>query len=201
MNHDRYCSPLVDPYQPAEAAEEMMPRLLDALIDRPPRVLAVQTRGSLILRDLDHLCTLSRKTKLRISFSLTTNRDDVRRLYEPLCEPIEQRVETIWCLRDAGLEVYATLAPLLPCDPEDLAAMAIQATGRDLIGDPFHVRAVKKRGATTRQAALRISEHRGYGDWHDPEFQQQIVDRIHHAAERAGRRFAIGPEAFRWLTS
>jgi len=38
-----YCSPLVDPYQPAEASEEMMPRLLDILIDRPPRVFAIQT--------------------------------------------------------------------------------------------------------------------------------------------------------------
>jgi hypothetical protein len=28
-----YCSPLVDPYQPAEASEQMMPPLLDALID------------------------------------------------------------------------------------------------------------------------------------------------------------------------
>src|SRR5438094_9434187 len=39
-----YCSPLVDPYQPAEASESMMPRLLDAFLDRPPRVLAIQTR-------------------------------------------------------------------------------------------------------------------------------------------------------------
>src|SRR6266567_313558 len=33
-----YCSPLVDPYQPAEKTEAMMPRLLDILAKSPPRV-------------------------------------------------------------------------------------------------------------------------------------------------------------------
>src|ERR1700678_21682 len=48
-----YCSPLVDPYQPAEAEERMMPRILEAVIASPPAVFCVQTRGTLILRDLD----------------------------------------------------------------------------------------------------------------------------------------------------
>jgi DNA repair photolyase len=38
-----YCSPLVDPYQPADAEEALMPRLLDAVIARPPRVSVIQT--------------------------------------------------------------------------------------------------------------------------------------------------------------
>src|SRR5713226_3072821 len=45
-----YCSPLVDPYQPVEAGEELMPRILDEAIARPPKVFAIQTRGPLILR-------------------------------------------------------------------------------------------------------------------------------------------------------
>src|ERR1700692_1109218 len=48
-----YCSPLVDPYQPAEASEQMMPRIVDALMEAPPRVFTIQTRGPLVLRDLD----------------------------------------------------------------------------------------------------------------------------------------------------
>src|SRR5437879_1884290 len=68
-----YCSPLVDPYQPAEASESIMPRLLDAFLEQPPRVLAIQTRGPLILRDLRKLATLAGRTTLRVSFSLTTD--------------------------------------------------------------------------------------------------------------------------------
>lgn len=51
-----YCSPLVDPYQPAEAEEQMMPRILDEAIANTPRVFTIQTRGILILRDLARLC-------------------------------------------------------------------------------------------------------------------------------------------------
>jgi len=191
-----YCSPLVDPYQPAEAEARLMPGILDALIERPPRVFALQTRGPLVLRDIVRLRELAKRTALRVSFSITTNREDVRKLYEPLCVPIPERIDAIRALGAAGIETYATLAPLLPCDPEELAHLAIEASGRDLIGDPLHVRSVKPRGATTREAALRISRARGYESWHDPEFQAVVVGRIQRAAKAAGFTFATGPEGF-----
>jgi len=152
-----YCSPMVDPYQAAEERERMMPRLLDELLDAPPRVFVLQTRGPLILRDLERLRALAQRTKLRISFSITTNREEIRKLYEPLCAPIAERLNAIRVLRGAGIETYATPAPLLPCDPEELALLALDASGRDLIGDPLHIRNAKPRGATTRDVALRVS--------------------------------------------
>ncbi len=194
-----YCSPLVDPYQPAEAEEGLMPRLLDAVMAQPPRVFAIQTRGPLILRDLDKLRALARRTELRVSFSITTDREDVRRLYEPLCAPIPERIAVVRRLREAGIAVYATLAPLLPCDPEALIEIALTATDRDIIADAFHTRAVKAAGATTREAALRISEKQGYTQWHEPEFQRAIVERMLARAACAGRRFGTGPRAFKWL--
>jgi hypothetical protein len=102
-------------------------------------------------------------------------------------------------LRDAGIVVFATLAPLLPCDPEALAAQAMDATDTDLIGDPFHIRSTKKSGATTRWQAVKIAEHHGHTEWFDPEFQNTIVERIRRAAGARGRKFATGPEGFAWL--
>jgi DNA repair photolyase len=195
-----YCSPLVDPYQPAEETAQWMPRILDEVLENPPKVFVIQTRAPLILRDLDRLRALARRTMLRVSFSVTTNREAVRRLYEPHCAGIQQRFETIRQLHAAGIDVFATLAPLLPCDPEELAAAALGSTGRDVIGDPLHVRAVKPRGATTREAAYRISERNEYSAWLDPEFQAGISARIERAVAQAGRRFQTGPEGFRWLT-
>jgi DNA repair photolyase len=136
-----------------------------------------------------------------VSFSLTTDRDDVRRLYEPHCAPISERLAVLRALRDAGIETYATLAPLLPCDPVALVDLALESTGRDIIGDPFHIRATKKSGATTREAARRISAVRGFEAWHDPAFQQQTVRKMKERAQAAGRRFAVGPEAFAWLAA
>lgn len=194
-----YCSPLVDPYQPAEASHFLMPRLLDVLAERPPAVFVIQTRGPLILRDLDRLKALARRTRVRISFSVTTDCEEIRRRCEPLCAPIADRWETVRALRAAGLAVHATLAPLLPCDPETLAEQALAHTAGDIIGDPFHVRSVKACGATTRPQAFRVSQRHGFMDWHEPAFQQAIVERIRARVTAAGRRFGAGPEAFGWL--
>lgn len=195
-----YCSPLVDPYQPAEEQAVLMPAILQAVRERPPRVFVVQTRGPLVLRDLDLLRQIQQRTRLRVSFSLTTMDDAVRRLYEPHCASSEERLRVIRELRDAGIAVHATLAPLLPGDPTALAVAAIAASGRDLIGDPLHVRATKAHGATTREAARRIAGHHGHERWFEPEFHAQVMKQIHQSAAAAGLRFGVGPAAFSWLT-
>jgi DNA repair photolyase len=198
--HQRiYCSPLVDPYQPAEETERQMPAILEAVLAAPPRVFTLQTRGSLILRDVDLLLAIASRTTLRVSFSITTDREDVRRIYEPHCAPIEERLAVVRTLRDAGIETYATLAPLLLCDPEALCRAAIEASGRDLIGDPLHIRAVKRSGATTREAGFRVSQANGHDEWLDAEFQAAIVARIDQCARAAGHTFATGPRGFATL--
>jgi DNA repair photolyase len=194
-----YCSPMVDPYQPAEGFERMMPRILDALLEAPPRVFVLQTRGPLIMRDLDKLQALAKHSTLLVSFSITTNREEVRKLYEPHCAPIAERLDVIRTLRDHGIETYATLAPLLPCDPEELALLALEASGRDLIGDPLHTRSAKPRGATTRGAAFRVSESHHHQKWFDPAFQEEAVGRIQAAARTLGHGFATGPSGFATL--
>lgn len=191
-----YCSPLVDPYQPAEAEEQMMPRILDALVETPPRVFAIQTRGPMILRDLDRLRDLSKRTTLRVSFSITTNREEIRRLYEPHCAAFEERLDVVRALRNAGIETYATLAPLLPCDPEELARAALDASHRDLIGDPLHVRATKRHGATTREAAFKISAVQGHESYFDASHQARVVEQIDAFARGAGFSFTTGPRGF-----
>jgi DNA repair photolyase len=196
-----YCSPLVDPYQPAEAEQQIMPLILDAVIDAPPRIFVLQTRGPLILRDLDRLCRLAARTTVRVSFSIPTNREDILRLYEPHCPSFQERLETVRALRQAGIETYATLAPLLPCDPEALARAAIEASGRDLIGDPLHLRVTKPHGATTREAAVRIGNLQGHANYFDPAFQWGVVENIQSAAAEAGHTFNIGPKGFSRLSA
>jgi DNA repair photolyase len=196
-----YCSPLVDPYQPAEERQRLMPEILDALAAHPPRVFTIQTRGPLILRDIARLVRLAARTDLRVSFSLTTNRDEIRRWYEPHCARFDDRLAVIRTLRSAGIRTFATLAPILPCDPEEFAGAAAEATTENLVGDPFHNRKVKPRGATTREQAGRISRVRGFAQWHEPDFQAGIVARIQAVARAHGRDFATGPAGFRWLAA
>jgi DNA repair photolyase len=191
-----YCSPLVDPYQPVEAEARLMPGIWEAVMRRPPRVFVLQTRGTLVLRDVALMLEVHKRTQLRISFSVTTDDDTVRRLYEPHCEPNSERLDAIARLRDAGLEAYATLAPVLPCDPENLARLALDASGRDLIGDPLHVRSAKPRGATSREGSFRIAEVQGHKEWFEPEFQKRVIERIRREAEGRGKIFEVGPKGF-----
>ncbi|HEY3740299.1 MAG TPA: radical SAM protein, partial [Bryobacteraceae bacterium] len=196
-----YCSPLVDPYQPVEADVNMMSRLFEALLERPPARFVIQTRGPLIVRDIDPIKELAARTVVRVSFSLTTDLEDVRRLYEPHCDPLDARLNAIARLREAGVEVHAALAPLLPSNPVRLAQLALDATARDLIGDALHVRSTKPRGATTREAAFRIAEHHaGHEQWLDPEFMDGVYCTIANEAGKRGRRFLTGPAGFRLLT-
>ena len=195
-----YCSPLVDPYQPAEESQEVMPEILHTIRNAPPAVFTIQTRGPLILRDLDLLRDIARCTSLRISFSLTTDDDSVRRLYEPHCASIEQRLQVIEQLRCAGLAIHATLAPLLPCDPIRLMNLALEVTSEPVVGDPLHLRETKRHGATTREQAFRIAQKHGHEQWFQSEFQAHAVEQMKERAAQAGRCFATGPEGFRCLT-
>ena len=191
-----YCSPLTDPYQPVEQEVRAMPGLLEAVEERPPAAFVIQTRGPLIVRDIELLRRVAGRTALRGSFSITTDREDVRKIFEPHCAPLEGRWETIRELRAAGIAVTATLAPLLPCDPEKLMARALAETDGAVVADPLHVRAVKRRGATTREAAIRICERHGWEEWVDPEFQEGVLARLGAMAGAAGREFGYGPAGF-----
>jgi DNA repair photolyase len=191
-----YCSPLTDPYQPAESDERLMPSLLEAVADRPPRVFVIQTRGPLILRDVDLLRAAARKTLIRVSFSITTDREDVRRIFEPHCAPIEERWRVVEALQATGIETSVAIAPILPSNPEALIARALSCTSGPIVADTLHVRAVKRAGATTRDAAISICERYGWDDWRNPGFQADVLARMADAAKAAGRAFGYGPRGF-----
>jgi len=191
-----YCSPLTDPYQPAETERRLMPGLLEAAASRPPRVFVIQTRGPLIARDLALLRSLAARTILRVSFSITTDREDVRRIFEPHCAPIDQRWNAVETLTAAGIETSVTIAPILPGNPEALIARAMECSRGPIVADPLHVRAVKRSGATTREAAVAICHRLGLSQWLDPAFQQSILARMAAAASAEGRQFGHGPAGF-----
>ncbi len=195
-----YCSPLVDPYQPAEMSVEMMPRILEQVYIRPPKTFVVQTRSKYILRDLHLLQAVAEHTDLRISFSITTDDDRVRRQFEARCDTIESRVETVQALREAGLNVFVTLAPLLPFTPSALAELVAPLTENAFLGDPLHIRATKPKGATTREVAIDVLRKFDAMEWVEPAFQARAVEELKRELEARGRKFAVGAEAFRWLT-
>ncbi len=81
----------------------------------------MHTRSHLILQDLDLLRQFGKN--LSVGVSLTTDDEEIRAQFEPHAPSIGRRLQLIRKLREAGVEVYVSMSPLLPCDPDRLISL------------------------------------------------------------------------------
>ena len=154
-----FLSPNTDPYLPEERTYQITRRLLEIFVQYPPKLLVIQTRSTYVTRDLPLLEQL--RERLVVGISITTDRDDIRKLFEPTCAAIPRRVATLAELHAHGIRTQASLAPLLPCNPEQLAALVAPHSNWVV------VQALKQggQGARTRKQAHAILTEHGYEDW------------------------------------
>lgn len=112
------CEPIAigintDAYQPAERKLGITRDLLETCLDfRQP--LALITKSTLILRDLDLLAELARLGLVRISVSVTTLDNELKRRLEPRTAGPSARLNVIARLSEAGVPVSAMVAPVIP---------------------------------------------------------------------------------------
>ncbi|MFS4439283.1 PA0069 family radical SAM protein [Paracoccaceae bacterium GXU_MW_L88] len=102
-----------DPYQPAEAKFEIMPKLLRVLSDWNHPVTLV-TRGRLVLRDVDLWGELAAKNMALAGVSLTTLNAKLARQMEPRAPTPQTRLKMIEGLTKAGVPVRVMVAPIIP---------------------------------------------------------------------------------------
>ncbi len=107
-----YISSVTDPYLPAERSLCLTRGILEVLVPFQPRVL-IQTRGPLVVRDLD---VLRQFQSLRVNMSIPTDSETVRQLFEPKAPALERRWEAIQRIKAAGLPVGICVTPLLPLE-------------------------------------------------------------------------------------
>jgi len=119
-----------DPYQPPEAEFRVTRGILEALAaaKAPGRGIDVRvlTKSPLVLRDVDLLRALGAE----VGLSVTTDSEDIRRIFEPGAPAIRERAEALRELKRAGLRTYAFVGPMLPMDPERLVGMLSGAVDR-----------------------------------------------------------------------
>ena len=167
-----YLSTVTDPYQPIERKLELTRACLKTLLDFPPRLLTVQTRSPMVVRDID-LFEQMTPGRIAVCMSITTDDEAVRKIFEPSCAPITARLKAIRTVRDAGIPTQASIAPLLPCDAERLAELldpavdwVVVSTFRDDGGS----------GGKTRAWAAQLYREHGYGDYlHEGDVQAESV--------------------------
>ena len=104
---------MCDPYIPAEKELCLMRRCLE-VIDRYDFGVAVLTKSDLVLRDLDILERINRKTKAVVQMTLTTADDNLCRLIEPGVCPTSRRFEVLKECQKRGITTVVWFSPLLP---------------------------------------------------------------------------------------
>ncbi|MGI9547321.1 MAG: PA0069 family radical SAM protein [Flavobacteriaceae bacterium] len=102
-----------DCYQPAEKNYKLTRACLKIFLKyRHP--VGIITKNALILRDLDIIEELNRHRLIGVHISVTSLREETRRILEPRTASIKKRLETIRVLSDKKIPVNAMLAPIIP---------------------------------------------------------------------------------------
>ena len=122
-----------DPYQPIEGKYRLTRKCLEVLIDHPMPI-GIVTKGPLVIRDIDLLLELDRKTEVTVFFSVPCVDEEVVRKTDPGTAPPRQRLRALSMLREAGLDAAVLCMPVLPgiSDSEeslDRAARAASEAG------------------------------------------------------------------------
>lgn len=102
-----------DPYLPEEERLGLTRRCLE-LIDEYGFGLAIQTKSDRILRDLDLLRRINRKTKCVVQITMTTYDEALCRILEPNVCTTKRRAEVLNILRDEGIPTICWMTPILP---------------------------------------------------------------------------------------
>ena len=102
-----------DPYTPVEG-ELMMTRRALEIIERHGCGVSILTKSDLILRDMDILSRIHRRSKAVVQMTLTTMDEDLCRMIEPGVCTTRRRIEVLQEFQRAGIPTVVWLCPILP---------------------------------------------------------------------------------------
>ena len=104
---------MCDPYMHCEEQLRLTRRCLE-IIDRHGFGLAIQTKSTRILRDLDLLRSINEQSKCVVQMTMTTYDEDLCRIVEPNVSTTRERFEALEIFRDNGIPTIVWLTPILP---------------------------------------------------------------------------------------
>ncbi|HYM42689.1 MAG TPA: PA0069 family radical SAM protein [Steroidobacteraceae bacterium] len=112
------CKPIMlgintDAYQPDERRMKVTRSILEVL-ERTRHPVAILSKHSLVLRDLDLLTSLARDNLVSVGLTVVTLDDELKRRLEPRAASPAARVRTIAALTAAGVPAGVMVAPVIP---------------------------------------------------------------------------------------
>lgn len=108
-------SSVTDPYQPLEKEYKLTREILKLLAENQFPV-SVLTKSNLVTRDIDVIKEIQ---DCEVGLTITLLDEGVKRVFEPWSSSVEDRLNALRRLHEAGIETYAFLGPMLPYLSED----------------------------------------------------------------------------------
>ncbi len=148
---------VTDAYQPLERKYKLTRGCLKVLLPYPGFPTTVLTKSALVVRDLD---VLREMPDVEVAFTITTLDETVRRVLEPCASPIQQRLDALSALHEAGIRTWVFFGPALPVfsdTPEAvdrLFAVCASVGVRRILVDTINL-----QGPSWKRLRLSLQEH------------------------------------------
>lgn len=168
-----FMSSSTDPYQPLEYKTQLTRSLLNVMLDLfdDDDFLFVQTRSPLVTRDADLFAQFGQR--IRVSMTIETDKEDIRKVFSPAAPPIPARMRVLRGLTEQGIPTQATIAPLLPCSrefPKKLKGIANRYALDDYwMGDGSRGKRTEKLGIYS------LYEKTNMEPWYDPSAHKVVL--------------------------
>ncbi|HYB91916.1 MAG TPA: radical SAM protein [Candidatus Binataceae bacterium] len=112
-----------DPYQPAEREYGLTRSMLEVFARLSGLNLSITTKSTLVVRDLDLLTRINRRSRLAVNFSLITLDRRLQRIIEPRAPRPELRLRALAELSRAGITCKVLMMPVIPALTDDPSAI------------------------------------------------------------------------------
>ncbi|MGH7866028.1 MAG: radical SAM protein, partial [Candidatus Binataceae bacterium] len=112
-----------DPYQPAERKYRLTRSMLEVFAGLAGLNLSITTKSALVLRDLDLLSEINRRSKFSVNISLITVKRRLQRVLEPRAPRPALRLRAIAELAAAGIRCNVLMMPMIPGLTDDAPAI------------------------------------------------------------------------------
>jgi DNA repair photolyase len=162
---------LTDPYQSIERNYRITRQCLEVLVDTniAPVVL---TRAPRILDDLE---LLQKFRRALVGFSIPTDDDAYRRIFEPNSDPIDERFAALRALHAAGVKTFAVIQPVLPMNPDRLVENVAP-----------YVRAVRLDRLYVGERIRDVYDEHGLAQFYSQEYAEGTIARLADAFRGRG---------------
>jgi DNA repair photolyase len=180
---------VTDGYQALERRYHVTRYCLEVLA-RARWPVSIQTKSSLVLRDLDLLRSLD---DVEVGVTITTLDETMRRAFEPFASPAQRRLDTLRRLNAARVRTWAFVGPILPLATEHTLVALLrgirEAGTTHVMYDPLRFRpGIWERVEPAAASVDLVDAYRTARD------KPESFDRTEKEMERVGRELGLRVE-------